>query len=70
VAPFRDEKVIASWNGMMISAYARGAQILGDHGYTDQPVRAADFLVTKMKHGDRLERSYFQGRAERRSTAR
>jgi uncharacterized protein len=64
VAPFQDTKVLASWNGLMISAYARAAQTLGDQQYAERAVHATDFLLTKMKHGDRLRRSYFQGRAD------
>src|SRR5262249_54426341 len=32
VRPHRDDKVLASWNGLMISAYARGARVLRDPG--------------------------------------
>ncbi len=64
VAPFRDTKVLASWNGLMISAYARAAQTLGDREYAERAVHAADFVLTRMKHGDRLRRSYFQSRAD------
>src|SRR6185369_2294807 len=30
--PHLDDKVLSSWNGLMISAFARAAQILGDEG--------------------------------------
>ena len=43
VRPRRDEKVIAAWNGLMISAYARGARILGETDLAARAERAADF---------------------------
>ncbi len=40
-APFRNEMVIASWNGMMISALARASDILGDPEYLSQATATA-----------------------------
>jgi len=31
--PSRDDKVVTSWNGLMISAFARGAQVLNEPRY-------------------------------------
>jgi len=42
--PLRDDKVLASWNGLMISAFAKGAQILNDARYAEAARAAADFL--------------------------
>src|SRR5260370_21622010 len=42
--PHLDDKILAGWNGMMISAFAKGAQILGDERYLNAARRAADFL--------------------------
>ena len=46
--PLRDEKVVTAWNGLMISAFARAAQILGDASYATAATRAAEFLRTKL----------------------
>ena len=48
VAPSRDDKVLVSWNGLMIDAMARGFQVLGDERYLDAARRAAEFILTKM----------------------
>jgi hypothetical protein len=63
VKPHLDDKVLASWNGLMIASLARGYRILGDVRYRDAATGAADFVLTKMaKHG-RLQRVYRAGRA-------
>ncbi len=61
--PLRDEKVLAAWNGLMIAAHAQAALVLGDESYARRAERAADFVLTKMRQGGRLLRSYKDGRA-------
>jgi uncharacterized protein len=46
--PDRDEKVLTSWNSLMISAFAKGAQVLDDDRYRDAAVRAAGFIARNM----------------------
>ena len=48
VRPHRDDKVLAAWNGLMISAYARGARVLGDPALAARAVRAAEFVWTHL----------------------
>jgi uncharacterized protein YyaL (SSP411 family) len=43
VKPFRDEKILASWNGMMIGALADAGAALGDASMVDAAVRAFAF---------------------------
>ncbi|MBI2266599.1 MAG: thioredoxin domain-containing protein [Armatimonadetes bacterium] len=64
--PHRDEKILASWNGLTISAFARSYQILGDSGNLRQARRAADFILERLvdpKSG-RLKRYYRNGASE------
>src|SRR5207248_6315305 len=42
--PHLDDKIIAAWNGLMISAYARGAQILEESRYLEAATRAVKFV--------------------------
>ena len=42
--PLRDDKVLAAWNGLMISAFAKGAWILNEPRYAVAARAAADFL--------------------------
>lgn len=46
--PHLDDKVLASWNGMMISAFAKGAQILDEPRYAGAARRAADFIRDRL----------------------
>jgi uncharacterized protein YyaL (SSP411 family) len=46
--PDRDDKILTSWNSLMISAFAKGAQVLDDKGYATAAVRAAEFIERNM----------------------
>jgi uncharacterized protein YyaL (SSP411 family) len=64
VAPGRDDKVLVSWNGMMISAFAGGAQVLGDERYAKAARDAADFVLRMMRTSEgALLHSYKDGQA-------
>lgn len=63
--PHLDDKIIAAWNGLMISAYARAAQILDDPRYLEIAVRATNFLRNNLyeEKSKLLYRSYREGRS-------
>lgn len=46
--PLRDDKILTSWNGLMIGACARAWRVLGDGRYGAAAVRAADFVLTRL----------------------
>ena len=48
VRPHLDDKVLAAWNGLMISAFARGARVLGDAALAARATRAADFVWARL----------------------
>ena len=64
--PHLDDKIITAWNGLMISAFARGAQILNEPAYLDAATRAATFVREQLYDGARkvLVRNYRQGPSE------
>jgi len=62
-APLRDEKILAGWNGLMISALAQAGFALDEETYTDAAGRAARFLLVNMREGRRLLRTFKDGRA-------
>lgn len=64
IAPGRDDKVLVSWNGMMISALAQAALVLNEPRYLEAAVQAADFIVTQMRDDNgRLLHAFKDGRA-------
>lgn len=58
VRPSKDDKVLAAWNGMMISALAHGYQVLREPRYREAAERAADFVLGEMVRDGRLLRTY------------
>ena len=62
VHPARDDKVLTSWNGLMISAFARGYQVLDESRYMQAARGAARFLLGALRttEGDLL-RSHRNG---------
>jgi uncharacterized protein len=64
--PHLDDKIIAAWNGLMISAYSRAAQVLDDARYLEIATRAAKFLRANLyeEKSKLLYRSYRGGRSD------
>jgi hypothetical protein len=64
--PQLDDKIIASWNGLMISAYARAAQVLNEPRYLESAMCAAKILRTQLYDDSHktLFRNYRGGRSE------
>ncbi len=63
IHPLKDDKVLVSWNGMMIAALARGYQAFGDARHAEAARGAADFILDAMRPEGRLLRRYRQGEA-------
>jgi uncharacterized protein YyaL (SSP411 family) len=49
VHPHLDDKILSSWNGLMLQAFARAAAVLGDGTYLKIAQGNADFLLNKMR---------------------
>jgi uncharacterized protein YyaL (SSP411 family) len=62
VKPTRDEKVLTSWNGLILAAFAEAARAFGRDDYRAIAERNADFVVIELRdnHG-RLQRSWKDG---------
>jgi len=61
--PHRDDKIIAGWNGLMISSMAYGGAVLDEPKYVDAAKKAADFVLSSLCEDGRLKRFYRDGRA-------
>ena len=54
VTPSTDTKIVAAWNGLMISAFARAAELFDDAGYRRVALDAVAFVERELRRGDRL----------------
>jgi uncharacterized protein YyaL (SSP411 family) len=61
--PHLDDKILTAWNGLMIGAFARASQVLGDESYLTAAQRAASFIKKNLFDSTKAEllRSYREG---------
>jgi uncharacterized protein len=57
-SPLRDEKILTSWNGLMISAFSKVGFILNNENYIAKAEKAAKFVWEKLQRNNRLFRTY------------
>ncbi|XP_037802974.1 spermatogenesis-associated protein 20-like [Penaeus monodon] len=57
--PHLDNKMLTSWNGMMLGAMARAGVILGEKSYIERAIQAADFVKTYLFKDGLLLRSAY-----------
>jgi uncharacterized protein YyaL (SSP411 family) len=48
VRPHLDDKILTSWNGLMISAFAKGGAVLEEPHYAEAARRAAEFVTSRL----------------------
>lgn len=64
VRPFRDDKVLTAWNGLMIAALFFAGRVFRESKYEDAAEEAANFLSSRLKREDgRLLARYRDGEA-------
>ena len=61
VAPERDDKVLTSWNGLMIAAFAEAGAVLDRDDYTGVAATAAEFVSERLRPSGRLLRTHKDG---------
>jgi uncharacterized protein YyaL (SSP411 family) len=64
IKPFRDEKVLTAWNGLMLAAFAEAGAIFDNAEYLQIAHRNADFLLDQLQRDGRLLRTWKDGRAK------
>jgi hypothetical protein len=64
VHPGRDDKVLASWNGLACRAFAEAGRALDRPDYVAAAVKNAEFVLGAMREGGRLLRTWKGGRAK------
>ena len=62
VHPHKDDKILTSWNGLMIAAMAIGGRVLGKDKYTKAAEKAVEFILSKLvSNSGRLLARYRDG---------
>ncbi|HSR69981.1 MAG TPA: thioredoxin domain-containing protein [Acidobacteriota bacterium] len=64
VRPGLDDKVLAAWNGMMLTTFSQAAFVLQSSDLMETARRNARFLCSQMMEGDRLTRTWKEGQAK------
>ena len=64
IHPYKDDKILTSWNGLMIAAFSIGARVLKDSNLVGVAQRAIDFIYDKLfDNNGRLLTRYRDGQA-------
>jgi uncharacterized protein YyaL (SSP411 family) len=61
--PLLDDKILAEWNGLMVSAFARAGLAFAEPEYVDAALRAASFALDEMRVEGELRRVHHGSRA-------
>ena len=64
IHPLRDDKVLTSWNGMMLRSFAEAGAALNRQDYLQAASDNAAFLLENMRPEGRLLRTFREGRAK------
>jgi uncharacterized protein len=64
IKPALDTKILTAWNGLMISAYAKAAEVLDDIQYRQIAVEAVAFIDAHLQRDNRLLSTYTNGTAK------
>jgi uncharacterized protein YyaL (SSP411 family) len=64
IHPYKDDKILTDWNGLMIAAFALGGKVLDEPDYKETAKKAADFVMSTLRQEDgRLLKRYREGEA-------
>ena len=63
VRPPLDDKVLTSWNALMITAFAKAYQVLGDERYRVAAIEAAEFILREMQSDGGLLHTHRAGQS-------
>ena len=64
VKPFRDEKIITAWNGLVLSGLAEAIKLSPQPSYVDAAKQTIDFIFEKLFHDGFLWHTYKDGQAK------
>jgi len=62
IRPTTDDKVLTSWNGLMLAAFSEAARVFNNRAYIQLATRNADFLLENLRPDHRLRHAWRAGR--------
>jgi uncharacterized protein YyaL (SSP411 family) len=62
VRPGTDDKILAGWNGLMLTGLADAYEVFGEPRFLKLAERNANFIISEMMEGSKLYRSFKNGR--------
>lgn len=69
IKPFKDDKILTSWNGLMIASLSYSGRILGHKEYVEAAEKASNFIFSKlMNRADKLYKRYRDGESKNLGT--
>lgn len=66
--PFKDDKIITAWNGLMLDSMAKAYQVLGDKKYLVAAQKTARFIKKNLYPDGKLARRFRAGEAKHAAT--
>lgn len=63
-SPFKDDKILTSWNALMIDALVKAASTFSEERYSDAAIKATDFIKKYLWDETGLLRRYREGEAK------
>jgi hypothetical protein len=64
VKPYRDEKILTAWNGLMMRSFAEASRAFDREDYLEIATRNAEFLLTNLRRDGRLLRTHKDGESK------
>jgi len=61
IHPYKDDKVITDWNGLMIAALAKGGRVFENESYTEAAKNSVEFINKNLYRDSRLLHRYRDG---------
>ncbi|MBU3204073.1 thioredoxin domain-containing protein [Clostridium algidicarnis] len=52
IHPHKDDKILTSWNGLMIAAFAKAGRVFHEDKYKDASIKALEFIFSKLQRAD------------------
>ena len=68
VRPFKDDKVLTAWNGLMLGSMAKAYQVLGDPKYLAAAQNSARFIKNRLYRDGKLARRFREGDVKGQAT--